>query len=187
MQATRAVGLGLRLGRSSLINRQAAPTFSRVLAAQNNLAPLRRYIQIQSLPPAAADDITNSQRVSRPSSPHFTIYQPQVTWVASIVNRVTGAALSTGMYGFFVAYALGPLVGLPFDSAAVIEMIQGLPEWFKLFIKADLAFAFSFHTWNGIRHLSWDTLCFLSLKGVYSSAYAVFAATALTTVGLLMW
>jgi hypothetical protein len=36
----------------------------------------------------------NTQRLARPSSPHFTIYQPQLTWIASIANRVTGAGLS---------------------------------------------------------------------------------------------
>ena len=51
-------------------------------------------VQIQSLPSSANIDILNKQRLKRPSSPHFTIYQPQLTWIASIANRVTGAGLS---------------------------------------------------------------------------------------------
>lgn len=51
-------------------------------------------IQIQSLQPSAGQEILNKQRVVRPSSPHFTIYQPQLTWVASIFNRVAGVGLS---------------------------------------------------------------------------------------------
>lgn len=53
-------------------------------------------IQVESVP-AASQDILNAQRLKRPSSPHFTIYQPQITWVASIANRVTGVGLSVGM------------------------------------------------------------------------------------------
>ena len=53
-----------------------------------------RAIRIQSLPDTASTEILNKQRLSRPSSPHFTIYQPQLTWLGSIANRVTGAGLS---------------------------------------------------------------------------------------------
>lgn len=38
--------------------------------------------------------ILNTQRLARPSSPHFTIYQPQLTWIGSIANRITGVGLS---------------------------------------------------------------------------------------------
>lgn len=51
-------------------------------------------VQIQSLPSSANTEILNKQRLNRPNSPHFTIYQPQLTWVASIANRMTGAGLS---------------------------------------------------------------------------------------------
>lgn len=53
-----------------------------------------RTIKTNSLTPQAGDAILNEQRLKRPSSPHFTIYQPQLTWVGSIFNRMTGAALS---------------------------------------------------------------------------------------------
>ena len=55
---------------------------------------LYRSIQTQTLTPSAEQDILNHQRLRRPSSPHFTIYQPQLTWIGSIVNRVTGVGLS---------------------------------------------------------------------------------------------
>lgn len=53
-----------------------------------------RGIQTESLPPSASEGILNAQRLKRPSSPHFTIYQPQLTWLGSIANRVTGAGFS---------------------------------------------------------------------------------------------
>lgn len=51
-------------------------------------------IQTESLPPSAAEQILNQQRLRRPSSPHFTIYQPQLTWLGSIAHRVFGSGLS---------------------------------------------------------------------------------------------
>jgi len=54
-------------------------------------------VQTQSLPPSASQEILNAQRLKRPSSPHFTIYQPQLTWIGSIANRATGGALSARM------------------------------------------------------------------------------------------
>lgn len=53
-----------------------------------------RTVQTQSLKPDDATVILNTQRLKRPSSPHFTIYQPQLTWLGSIANRVTGVGLS---------------------------------------------------------------------------------------------
>lgn len=53
-----------------------------------------RGVQTESLRPEQAVDFLNAQRLKRPSSPHFTIYQPQLTWFASIANRITGVGLT---------------------------------------------------------------------------------------------
>ena len=136
-------------------------------------------VQIQSLPSSANTEILNKQRLERPNSPHFTIYQPQLTWIASIANRVTGAGLSVCallalflfcpsfsseahnffyyhilvLYGFSIAYLVAPGT---FDSIHVVEFIAGLPEGVKYVGKAVLAAPFAFHSLNGLRHLSWD-------------------------------
>ena len=125
-----------------------------------------------SLPSSAAAEILDKQRLRRPSSPHFTIYQPQLTWIASIANRVTGAGLSvceyhlepcrrgasradplTVLYGFSIAYLVAPGT---FDSPHVVEFVAGLPEGVKYAGKAILAAPFAFHSLNGLRHLGWD-------------------------------
>ncbi|KAI0749910.1 succinate dehydrogenase cytochrome b560 subunit [Daedaleopsis nitida] len=173
MLSSRAVGLGPAL-------RQAA--FRPRTVALRNVA-LRRTIQTESLPPTAAQQILNQQRLRRPSSPHFTIYQPQLTWLGSIANRVTGAGLSVLLYGYALAYLVAPTT---FDSAHVIEFVAGLPDAVKYAGKAILAAPFAFHSWNGLRHLSWDMGKFLTLKGAYSSGYAVLAATAASTVALVL-
>ncbi|KAJ3476975.1 hypothetical protein NLI96_g10778 [Meripilus lineatus] len=176
MMSSRAVGL--------------APAFRQVLfaprLARNQIARnvvVKRGVQTQSLPPSAATNILNAQRLKRPSSPHFTIYQPQLTWLGSIANRVTGAGLSVLLYGYAIAYLVAPDI---FDSAHVISFIGGLPVWLKYAGKTILAGPFAYHSLNGLRHLAWDGTKFLTLKGAYSSGYAVLGATALTTVGLVL-
>lgn len=100
----------------------------------------------------------NIVRNDRPTSPHFTIYQPQLTWLSSIANRVTGAGMSLGMYGFMTAYVALPLLGHAeiLSSAHLTQLVAEAPQWMKLAVKAPLAASFSYHTFNGLRHLFWD-------------------------------
>jgi len=146
----------------------------------------KRFVQTEQTTNDEALEILNSQRLKRPSSPHMTIYQPQLTWIGSIANRITGVGLSVLLYGFSIAYVTAPAFGLPFDTAAVVSLVQGMPEWLKISGKAILAAPFAFHSFNGLRHLGWDVGKLLSLKGAYRSGYAVLGATAITTVALVL-
>jgi len=87
------------------------------------------------------------------------------------------------MYGYFLAYLAAPGT---FDSVHVLEAISGFPEAVKYSAKAILAAPFAFHTLNGIRHLGWDVGKFLTLKSSYQAGYAVLAATAVSTVALVL-
>ncbi|KAJ7629721.1 SDHC, cytochrome b subunit of succinate dehydrogenase [Mycena polygramma] len=176
MMSTRALGLGSPL-RKTLFSSSLARNQSLI---RTTLA--KRAVQTESLPPAASVGILNKQRLLRPSSPHFTIYQPQLTWIASIANRVTGGALSALLYGFSLAYLVAPGT---FDSVHVVEFVGGLPDAVKYAGKALLAAPFAFHSLNGLRHLSWDMGKFMSIKGVYQTGYAVLAGTAVSTVALV--
>ncbi|TCD63935.1 cytochrome b subunit of succinate dehydrogenase, Sdh3p [Steccherinum ochraceum] len=169
----RALGLGPAL-------RQAA--FAPRFAARSAL--VKRSIQTQSLPPSAAVEILNKQRLHRPSSPHYTIYQPQLTWVPSIAHRFTGTGLSILLYGYAIAYLVAPET---FSSAQVVELVSTLPDAVKIAGKTILAAPFAFHSFNGIRHLTWDMLKFVNLKGAYTTVYAVFGATTVATIALVMW
>ncbi|PWN22448.1 cytochrome b560 subunit of succinate dehydrogenase, partial [Microstroma glucosiphilum] len=133
-------------------------------------------------------EMLNKQRSVRPNSPHFTIYQPQLTWLGSIANRITGVGLSVGLYAYGLAYISLPLMGYGdlVSSAYLTSLAASAPFWLKLSIKAPIAAAFNYHTFNGLRHLGWDRGYFISVKGCYQSGYAVFAATALATVGLCL-
>jgi len=161
--------------------------FNPRLAARNQVVLRnvigKRAIQTESLPPSASEGILNKQRLSRPSSPHFTIYQPQLTWIASIANRATGGALSVLLYGFSIAYLFAPGT---FDSVHIVEFVHDLPEAVKYAGKAILALPFTFHAFNGLRHLSWDLGKFVSLKAAYATGYAVLAATGVSTIVLTL-
>jgi succinate dehydrogenase (ubiquinone) cytochrome b560 subunit len=92
------------------------------------------------------------------------------------------------LYVYFSAYAALPLFGHAelLAAPALTDFVATLPAWIKLSLKAPLAAAASFHSFNGLRHLAWDWGYAMSLKGVYNTAYAVLAATAVSTVGLLL-
>ncbi|KAJ1307584.1 hypothetical protein OPQ81_001681 [Rhizoctonia solani] len=177
--------------RVGLVARRQPLAASRLLVSQSRATPLARplvrSIQTESLPPSAATDILNAQRVRRPSSPHFTIYQPQITWLASIANRATGGVLSAGLYAFALAYLAGPVVGIPVDTAHVVDLVGALPDWFKYTVKGALGMSFSFHSWNGIRHLLWDAGRLMTNTAVRRSGYAVIGLSVATTIGLLAW
>ncbi|KZV97489.1 cytochrome b560 subunit of succinate dehydrogenase [Exidia glandulosa HHB12029] len=176
------LGLGLALRRAQPL---AARSVARNPVAIRSVLQ-KRFVQIESLKPEAVTTILNEQRLKRPSSPHFTIYQPQLTWIGSIANRFTGAGLSVLLYGFSIAYLVGPLAGMPFDSAAVVDLVHSLPEWFKLSAKVLLAGSFSFHSFNGLRHLAWDMTKFMTVRGAYMTGYGVLGVSALSTVALVL-
>ncbi|POY72539.1 hypothetical protein BMF94_4365 [Rhodotorula taiwanensis] len=83
MQAIARKGLSNSLGRS-LVARPAA------------MVPARA-ISTESMDSRQAMDLLNQQRAKRPSSP-WHIYQPQLTSMSSIANRVTGTGLSVGKF-----------------------------------------------------------------------------------------
>ncbi|KIK03777.1 hypothetical protein K443DRAFT_676440 [Laccaria amethystina LaAM-08-1] len=179
MMSTRSLGLGSALRKAAF-----SPRIVRNQVVLQNAAAKRSLTTTtQSLPSSAAAEILDKQRLRRPSSPHFTIYQPQLTWVASIANRVTGTGLSVLLYGFSIAYLVAPGT---FDSAHVVEFVAGLPEVVKYAGKAILAAPFAFHSFNGLRHLGWDMGKFVTVKGCYRTGYAVLGATAISTVVLTL-
>jgi hypothetical protein len=52
--------------------------------------------------PNAESNMLRLQRKNRPSSPHLTIYQPQLTWFMSSAHRITGCAMGGSMSFFCV-------------------------------------------------------------------------------------
>jgi len=175
------VSVGMYLTRAGLGSRTALQA-NRVLFRS---VTGRRLIQTESISPANQQELLNSQRLKRPSSPHMTIYQPQLSWYGSIANRITGVGLSVLLYGFSLSYIAAPAFGVPFDSADIVSLVHGLPEWAKLTGKVILAAPFTYHGFNGIRHLSWDVGKLLTVQGAWRSGYTVLAATVISTIALV--
>lgn len=118
--------------------------------------------------------------LGRPLSPEIAIYQPQLTWVPSIVFRITSVGLATGFYAASGIYAF-----VPIDSTSLVTSIYQFPT-LVLLAKAALSYSLSYHFVNGIRHLLWDAGFFLSVKGVYAGAYVLLGSTAVLGSWLLL-
>lgn len=101
-------------------------------------------------------EILAKQRLSRPVSPHLTIYRPQITWIASSFNRITGVALSGSLYLFGIAYLIAPYTGWHLETQSMVAAVAGWSAAAKIGLKSFFAFPFFFHSINGLRHLTWD-------------------------------
>ncbi|KAJ2776063.1 cytochrome b subunit of succinate dehydrogenase, Sdh3p [Coemansia javaensis] len=117
----------------------------------------------------------------RPVSPHLSIYQPQMSWVMSGLHRNMGVLVGGGAYLWAAAYGLAPLVGADLSSVAVAGALATVPAPLLLAAKALVAGSLSFHSFNGIRHLWWDTGRSVTNQGVFNTGYAVIAASVLAT------
>lgn len=145
-----------------------------------------RMTSTQSTTSEQAYEVLKAQRKRRPLSPDLQIYQPQLTWYLSGLHRVTGLSLAFPYYGFLLAYLAAPAVGLGFDSAALVDVAASLPLIVKLPLKFVAALPFTFHAFNGVRHLIWDTANQLTIKGVYRTGYIVEGLTVVSALILAL-
>jgi len=129
-------------------------------------------------------EILAAQRRNRPVSPHLSIYRPQITWYASITHRITGAALSGAMYVFGAAYLAAPLFGWHLESASLAASFAALPIVAKILLKTAFALPFTFHSFNGIRHLIWDTGAQFSNKQVIVTGWTVVGLSVASALAL---
>ena len=106
---------------------------------------------------------------SRPLSPHLSIYR--FTWLmaASIIHRLTGAALYFGMA--LVAWWLLALARGPEAYGLFLLVASSWPGRLVLF---GYAWALMHHMLGGIRHLVWDTGEALDVKTARVLAIANF-------------
>ncbi|XP_076250631.1 succinate dehydrogenase cytochrome b560 subunit, mitochondrial-like [Rhynchophorus ferrugineus] len=122
-----------------------------------------------------------NMKLGRPQSPHLTIYKPQLTSMLSISHRTTGIILA-GYAMMFGAAA----VGLECPLEYYIEQLQcaevGPACLFGM--KFTLAFPLTYHFWNGIRHLLWDSGRFLSIKEVYLTGWSMLAVAIASAIVL---
>ena len=91
-----------------------------------------------------------NKRLSRPLSPHLTIYKPQMTSMLSITHRGTGVAWSLVLSGVGIGAIFSP-VTFPTGLAALQSLQIGAPLIF--IVKYGLSWMVCYHTINGLRHL----------------------------------
>jgi succinate dehydrogenase / fumarate reductase cytochrome b subunit len=115
-------------------------------------------------------------KAARPLSPHLSVWRPTITYVMSIVHRITGGALYFGMIllaWWLLAAATGP------EAFAVANGFLG--SWFGLLVLLGFTWAFLHHLLGGIRHLVWDTGAGYSKPGRDGLAWAtIIGSLALT-------
>ena len=113
----------------------------------------------------------------RPLSPHLQIYKPQITSVLSIMHRITGVALTIGLFvmaWWLLAAASGPEAYQTFRNVASSPV--------GLFFLLGWSYALFYHLCAGVRHLFLDAGKFFSIPEIYSSGYVMLGASVVLTV-----
>jgi succinate dehydrogenase (ubiquinone) cytochrome b560 subunit len=99
-------------------------------------------------------------------------------------NRITGAVLSGGMYLFGLGYLAAPLLGLNLGSASLAASFAAWPIAAKVATKMCFAVPFTFHAFNGVRHLVWDTGRQFTNKAVIRTGWTVVGLTTVSSLYL---
>ncbi len=90
-------------------------------------------------------------RGKRPLSPHLSVYRPQINMVTSIINRITGVAMSLAAV-LVVWWLLAAAT-----SASYYDFVNGvLTSWIGLLVLFGSLWALWFHLLGGLRHLIMD-------------------------------
>ena len=90
-------------------------------------------------------------RGNRPLSPHISVYRRQINMITSILNRITGVAMTLAAV-LIVWWLLAAAT-----SASYFEFVDGLlTSWLGLLIMFGSLWALWFHFLGGIRHLIMD-------------------------------
>ncbi|KAK5993911.1 Succinate dehydrogenase cytochrome B subunit [Cladobotryum mycophilum] len=114
-------------------------TIPRMVLASAMSSTSSRPISTTKISNEEGQQILVNQRLQRPISPHLGIYKIEQTWFgASAWTRITGITLSGTAYLYFASYLISP-------------------SWASTSsVKFALAFPFTFHFINGIKHLVYD-------------------------------
>lgn len=104
-----------------------------------------------------------------------------------MLNRITGAFLSGGFYIFGAAYLVSPLMGWHMDSATMAAAFGALPWLAKFSLKSLVALPFTFHSINGVRHLTWDMGKQLINAQVNRTGWIVVGSSIASALGLALF
>lgn len=107
-------------------------------------------------------------------------YRPQLTSMLSILHRITGVVLTV----LGVPLMLWWLVALGQGAEAFAAMQACLGGVLGRLALLAVNFSLSYHLFNGIRHMVWDTGRGLDLKSVYAGGVVVVAVSVTWTAVL---
>lgn len=120
---------------------------------------------------------SKNKELSRPMSPHLTIYKFELPAILSIMHRATGLGASVALY----AGGIGAIFCNQ-SFPEILSLVQSaIPHSLLLLTKTAIGGAIIYHTLNGVRHLVWDAGYGFKLKHLYMSGYFVVALTAVGT------
>ena len=125
-----------------------------------------------------------AKKSGRPVSPHVAIYSFPIGALTSIVNRVTGCALSVGAAGLGAAELLGGS-GTALDLMSTLGAQGGV---IAAGAKFGVAFPFVYHYLGGMRHLAWDQMpdMLLTNADVDKASYVLAGSSVLISLGLVV-
>lgn len=107
--------------------------------------------------------------------------------MVSIATRVTGVTLSGSLYLYATAFLLSPVMGWNIGSEGLVSAFTSLPPSAQWALKLGFALPFTFHSFNGVRHLIWDTGKMFTNKQVALSGWAVVGASGVAALLLALW
>jgi succinate dehydrogenase / fumarate reductase cytochrome b subunit len=119
----------------------------------------------------------------RPLSPFMIgpYYKPQLTSLMSIAHRASGVFLSVIgaplLLWWIIAVSKGP--------EAYQALLGFYGSWAGRVLLAASMLALSYHLFNGIRHLVWDSGRALEIRSAYTAGWLVLIASAVLTAVLL--
>ncbi|KOS16990.1 Succinate dehydrogenase cytochrome B subunit [Escovopsis weberi] len=146
---------------------------------------MQKHISTAKVTPKEGHEILAAQRLNRPISPHLGIYKIEQTWFgASAWTRITGITLSGTAYLYFATYLAAPLLGWHVESAALASGFAALPLAAKGGLKFALAFPFTFHFINGVKHLVYDLGIGFQKTQIKKGEMALWVSSVLGALGL---
>lgn len=147
----------------------------------------RRQLTTHKISSQSAHDRLAAQRRNRPIAPHMTIYKWQYVSSASALHRITGLLLSGSLYGLATMYLFVPALGLQFEWSDMVTAFGSLPAGLKATLKFGSSMPFTYHAFNGVKHLIWDSGHMLTKAQSGRASWAVLAFSMSTSLGLALY
>jgi len=118
--------------------------------------------------------------LNRPLTPHLTVYSSQYTSMYSIWHRITGVTLI-----FLIVFYLSYLKVLSYGMLNLISNLFYTHLWINNAVYLNTIIFFSYHTFNGLRHITWDLGFMLPIIKVVKSSQIINYLT-LTVISIFL-